>query len=84
MASPFKRSDHIQPPDREGPSYGACLESGRWHLTLIAEELATDAVLDKVGDIPEVLRLVTAALVVTQGVEEESDEAQPCVQCYHE
>ena len=48
MASPFKRSDHIQPPDREGPSYGDCLESGRGHMTLIGEELATDAVLDKV------------------------------------
>ena len=48
MASPFKRSDHIQPPDREGPSYGDCLESGRGHMTLIGKELATDIVLDKV------------------------------------
>ena len=48
MASPFKRSDHIQPPDHEGPSYGDCLESGRGHMTLIGKELATDAVLDKV------------------------------------
>ena len=48
MASPFKRTDHIQPPDREGPSYGDCLESGRGHMTLIGKELATDAVLDKV------------------------------------
>ena len=48
MASPFKGSDHIQPLDREGPSYGDCLESGRGHMTLIGEELATDAVLDKV------------------------------------
>ena len=45
---PFKRSDHIQPLDREGPSYGDCLESGRGHMTLIGEELAIDAVLDKV------------------------------------
>ena len=48
MASPFKRSDHIQPLDREGPSYGDCLESSRGHMTLIGEELATDAMLDKV------------------------------------
>ena len=48
MASPFKRSDHIQPPDREGPSYGDCLESGRGHITLIGKELEIDAVLDKV------------------------------------
>ena len=25
MASPFKGSDHIKPPDREGPSNGDCL-----------------------------------------------------------
>ena len=48
MDYPFKRSDHIQSPDREGPSYGDCLESGRGHVTLIGEELATDAMLDKV------------------------------------
>ena len=48
MASPFKGSDHIQPPDREGPSDGDCLESGRGHVTLIGKELATDTVLDKV------------------------------------
>ena len=48
MASPFKGSDHIKPLDREGPSYGDCLESGRGHMALIVEELATDAVLDKV------------------------------------
>ena len=48
MDSPFKRSDHIQPPDHEGPSYGDCLESGRGHMALIGEELATDAMLDKV------------------------------------
>ena len=48
MASPFKGSDHIQPLDREGPSDGDCLESGRGHVALIGKELATDAVLDKV------------------------------------
>ena len=48
MASPFKRSDHIQLLDCEGPSYGDYLESGRGHMTLIGEELAADAVLDKV------------------------------------
>ena len=48
MASPFRRFDHIQPPDREGPSYGDYLESVRGHMTLIGEELAADAMLDKV------------------------------------
>ena len=48
MDSPFKGSDHVQPPDREGPSNGDCLESGRGHVALIGKELATDAVLDKV------------------------------------
>ena len=48
VAPPFKGSNHIQPLDREGPSYGNCLESGRGHMALIGEELATDAVLDKV------------------------------------
>ena len=46
MASPYKESDHIQPPDREGPSDGDRLESGRGHVALIGKELATDAVLD--------------------------------------
>ena len=48
MASPFKGSDHIKPPDREGPSYGDCLESSRGHMALIGEKLATDAMLDEV------------------------------------
>ena len=48
MASSFKGSDHIEPLDREGPSYGDCLESGRGHVALIGKELATDAMLDKV------------------------------------
>ena len=48
MASPFKGSNHIQPLDREGPSDGDCLKSGRGHMTLIGKELATDAVLDTV------------------------------------
>ena len=48
MASPFKGSNHIQPPDHEGPIYWECLESGRGHMTLIGEELAADTMLDKV------------------------------------
>ena len=48
MASPFKGSDHIQRPHREGPSDGDCLESGRGHVALIGKELATDAMLNKV------------------------------------
>ena len=48
MASSFKGSDLIKPPDRKGPSNGDCLESGRGHMALIGKELATDAVLDKV------------------------------------
>ena len=48
MASPFKGSDHIKPLDREGPSYGDCLGSGRGHMALSGEKLATNAMLDKV------------------------------------
>ena len=48
MASPFKGFNHIQPPDHKGPGDGDCLESGRGHMTLIGEELAANAVLDKV------------------------------------
>ena len=48
MASPFKGSNHIQPLDHKGPSYGDCLESGRGHVALIGKELATDVVLDEV------------------------------------
>ena len=48
MASPFKGSDHIKPPDRKGPSNGDCLESGRRHMALVCKKLATDATLDKV------------------------------------
>ena len=48
MASSFKGSDHIKPPDREGPSDGDCLESGRWHVALVCKKLATEAILDKV------------------------------------
>ena len=48
MASSFKGSYHIEPLDRKGPSYGDCLESGRWHMALICKRLATDAMLDKV------------------------------------
>ena len=48
MASPFKGSHHIKPPDRKGPSDGDCLESGRWHMALVCEKLATDATLNEV------------------------------------
>ena len=48
MASPFKGSDQIKPPDRKGPSDGDCLESGRWHMALVCKKLATDAMLDEV------------------------------------
>ena len=48
MASPFEGSDHIEPPDRKGPSNGDCLEGGRWHMALVCKKLATDATLDKV------------------------------------
>ena len=48
MASPLKGSDHIQPPDRKGPSNGDCLESGKRHMALVCKKLATDAMLDEV------------------------------------
>ena len=48
MASPFKGSDHIEPPDRKRPGYGDCLESGERHMALVGEKLAADAMLDKV------------------------------------
>ena len=48
MASSFKGSDHIEPPDRKGLSYGDCLESSGRHVALVGEELATDAMLDEV------------------------------------
>ena len=48
MASSFKGSNHIKPPDRKGPSNGDCLESGMWHMALICKKLATDAMLDEV------------------------------------
>ena len=47
MASSFKGSDHIKPPDYKGPSNGDCLESGRWHMALVCKKLATDAMLDQ-------------------------------------
>ena len=47
MASPFKGSDHIKPPDRKGPSNGDCLESGRRHMALVCKKQATDAMLDQ-------------------------------------
>ena len=48
MASSFKGSDHIKPPDRKRPSDGDCLQSGGWHMALVGEKLASDAMLDKV------------------------------------
>ena len=48
MASSFKGSNQIEPLDRKGPSYGDCLESGRWHMALICKKLATETMLDKV------------------------------------
>ena len=48
MASPFKGSDHIKPPDYEGPSNGDCLESGRRHMALVCKKLATGAFMDQV------------------------------------
>ena len=58
MASPFKGSDHIQPPDCKGPSDSDCLESDRGHVVLIGKELATDAVLDEVLCVCSGCRLV--------------------------
>ena len=48
MASPFKGSDHIKPPDRKGPSNGDCSESSRWQIALVCKKLATDATLNEV------------------------------------
>ena len=48
VASPFKGSDHVKPPDRKGPSNGDCLESGRRHMTLVCKKLAPDATLNEV------------------------------------
>ena len=48
MGSPFKGSNHVKPPDREGPRNGDCLEGGGWHVALICKELATGATLDQV------------------------------------
>ena len=48
MASTFKGTDHIEPPDHKGPSYGDCLEGSGRHMALICKKLATDTVLDKV------------------------------------
>ena len=48
MASSFKGSNHIEPPDCKGPSYGDCLKSGRWHMALICKKLATDASLNEI------------------------------------
>ena len=46
MGSPFKGSNHVTPPYREGPGNGDCLEGGGWHVALVCKKLATDAMLD--------------------------------------
>src|SRR3954463_6555599 len=48
MDSAFKGSNHVKPPDREGPSDGDSLEGGGWHMSLVYKKLATDASLDQV------------------------------------
>ena len=48
MGSPFKGSNHVKPPDREGPGNGDCLEGGGWHMALVCEKLATGAAVDQV------------------------------------
>ena len=48
MGSPFKGSNHVKPPDHEGPGNGDCLEGGGWHVALVCEKLAADTVLDQV------------------------------------
>ena len=46
MASSFKGSNHVKPPDCKGPGDGYSLEGGGWHVALVSKELATDASLD--------------------------------------
>ena len=48
MGSPFKGSNHVKPPYREGPGNGDCLEGGGWHVALVCKKLATNAALDQV------------------------------------
>ena len=48
MGSPFKVSNYVKPPDREGPGNGDCLEGGGWHVDLVCKKMATDAALDRV------------------------------------
>ena len=48
VGSPFKGSNHVKPPDREGPRNGDCLEGGGWHMALVCKKLATGAALDQV------------------------------------
>ena len=48
MGSPFKGSNHVEPPDHEGPGNGDCLEGGGCHVALVCKKLATDAALDQV------------------------------------
>ena len=48
MGSPFKGSNNVKPPDREGPGNGDCLERDGRHVALLCKKLATDAALDQV------------------------------------
>ena len=48
MGSPFKGSNHVNPPDRKGLCNGDCLEGGGWHVALICKKLAIGAALDQV------------------------------------
>ena len=48
MASSFKGSSHIEPPNRKGPGYGDCLEGSGQHMALICKKLAIGAALDQV------------------------------------
>ena len=47
MGSPFEGSDHIEPPDRQGPSNGDGLEGSRWHVALVCKKLATNTMLNQ-------------------------------------
>ena len=46
VGSSFKGSNHVKPPDHEGPSDGYSFKGGGWHVALFSKKLATDASLD--------------------------------------
>ena len=48
MDSPFKGSNHVKPPYREGPSNGDYLESSGWNMALVCKKLATGDALGQV------------------------------------